>query len=308
MRRRIGAYGVCRDPAGRLLLVRAGAQSARRGQWLLPGGGLEHGEHPAEAVLRELTEETGLTGRVVGLRDVLAEVVERRSGREHTDGVIFDLELPGVGPPQPEPGDGVDELAWLSPAAAATLPHSGFVAAVIAGDPGPTAASWPVAESPAKAPEPVRGRPRGQRFAVYGLVTEAAGRVLLTRTAAGYPGAGRWHLPGGGNDAGEQPRAALAREVAEETAQQGEIGRLLTVSHHRDPAAFGPEGHPVDWHAVRAVFQVSVPAPTPPRVLELAGSTAAAAWFTWSEAMALPLTEVARGVLTTRWSSGQVVA
>ena len=34
--------------------------------WCLPGGGLEPDEDPATAVLRELKEETGFTGKVVG--------------------------------------------------------------------------------------------------------------------------------------------------------------------------------------------------------------------------------------------------
>lgn len=59
-RRRIGAYGVCHDGDGRVLLVRASARSVRPGTWFLPGGGLAHGEHPADAVVREVAEETGL--------------------------------------------------------------------------------------------------------------------------------------------------------------------------------------------------------------------------------------------------------
>ncbi|GIG64729.1 NUDIX hydrolase [Phytomonospora endophytica] len=52
---RVAAYGLARD-AGRVLLVQVG----RGGEWMLPGGGVEHGEHPEQALVRELREETGL--------------------------------------------------------------------------------------------------------------------------------------------------------------------------------------------------------------------------------------------------------
>ncbi|GAA1508162.1 hypothetical protein GCM10009827_022970 [Dactylosporangium maewongense] len=141
-------------------------------------------------------------------------------------------------------------------------------------------------------PDP-NGLPTGQRFAAYGFVTDPAGRVLLTQIAPGYPGAGKWHLPGGGTDPGEQPGEALLRELVEETAQHGEITELLGVTHRRNPGAIGPEGYPINWHAVRALYRVLVPSPTAPRVTEAAGgSTAAAAWFDRAELPGLQLTEV----------------
>jgi 8-oxo-dGTP diphosphatase len=57
---RLGAYGLCRDPAGRLLLARL-KWGGEAGRWGLPGGGVEWGEHPDAALRRELEEETGLT-------------------------------------------------------------------------------------------------------------------------------------------------------------------------------------------------------------------------------------------------------
>ena len=59
--RRRAARVLLLDPAGRLLLV-CGADPATPGRrfWWTVGGGLEPGEGPAEAAVREVLEETGL--------------------------------------------------------------------------------------------------------------------------------------------------------------------------------------------------------------------------------------------------------
>lgn len=57
---RVSAYGLVRD-AERVLMVRIGKGLAEEvGEWMLPGGGVEHAEHPERALVRELREETGL--------------------------------------------------------------------------------------------------------------------------------------------------------------------------------------------------------------------------------------------------------
>jgi ADP-ribose pyrophosphatase YjhB (NUDIX family) len=167
----------------------------------------------------------------------------------------------------------------------------------------PTGGSLPVTRT-----RPDTGRPRRQRFAAYGLVTDPDGRMLLTRIAPGFPGAGRWHLPGGGTDFGEQPDEALLRELFEETAQRGEVTDLMTVTHRYNPAAVGPEGYPIDWHAVRVLYRVLVPVPDTPRVTEAAGgSTVDAAWFESADLSDLELTEVAQWAASQRRVRGPEV-
>jgi ADP-ribose pyrophosphatase YjhB (NUDIX family) len=139
---------------------------------------------------------------------------------------------------------------------------------------------------------------RRQRFAAYGFATDPAGNILLTLIAQGYPGAGRWHLPGGGTDFGETAEAGLLREIVEETGQHGEVGPLVSVSHRHQPSVVGPERLAMDWHGIRVIFQVRVAVPTTPVVMDGGGSTAAAAWFSLARAAELPLTEVALECVT----------
>ena len=57
-RQRVAAYAVIvRDDA--ILLSRLSPLVTREQLWTLPGGGLDHGENPRDAVIREIHEETG---------------------------------------------------------------------------------------------------------------------------------------------------------------------------------------------------------------------------------------------------------
>lgn len=69
---RLGAYAVVID-GERMLLTRISPVGYPSGAWTLPGGGVDHGESPHDAVVRELYEETGLraiSSRLVDVHDV----------------------------------------------------------------------------------------------------------------------------------------------------------------------------------------------------------------------------------------------
>ncbi len=68
---------------------------------------------------------------------------------------------------------------------------------------------------------------------VAAAVIVAGGRVLLTQRKAGAHLAGAWEFPGGKAEPGEDPRAALARELEEELGVLADVGDIVEVTFHR---------------------------------------------------------------------------
>jgi 8-oxo-dGTP diphosphatase len=122
---RVAAYALCVDEEERVLLCRIAAGQTASGRWTLPGGGVEFGEDPADAVLRELGEETGLAGQVGPVVTVASSVLPRRrwAGGEdvHNLALVYRVTIVG-GRLRDKVGGSSDQCAWLSTAEAQGLP------------------------------------------------------------------------------------------------------------------------------------------------------------------------------------------
>lgn len=125
------------------------------------------------------------------------------------------------------------------------------------------------------------------RLAAYALVVDGD-RILLTRVAAGYPGAGRWNLPGGGVEPDEQPVDGVLRELYEETGLHGSVAGLLDVSTRLLVEDRVPDHDLFHW--IRVLYRVA--AAGEPRVVEAGGSTADVAWVALDEVAHLQTIEV----------------
>jgi ADP-ribose pyrophosphatase YjhB (NUDIX family) len=117
---RVAAYGLCvRDDA--VLLARYLGRNSYSGhgghEWTLPGGGLEHGEDPRAAVVREVEEETGYEVEIERL--LLADAVRRtfprgrwRVADHHAVRILYAVRVTG-GALRHEVGGSTDLAAWM---------------------------------------------------------------------------------------------------------------------------------------------------------------------------------------------------
>ncbi|HLP22704.1 MAG TPA: NUDIX hydrolase [Microbacteriaceae bacterium] len=125
---RIAAYAVVVD--GPKLLMAHWNEHGRSG-WTLPGGGIEGTEHPADAVVREVFEETGFHIRVEELIGVDTMIVPAES-RNATTSPLYALRILYTasivsGELRPEVGGSSDEAAWWDFADVPTLKRVSLV-------------------------------------------------------------------------------------------------------------------------------------------------------------------------------------
>jgi 8-oxo-dGTP diphosphatase len=273
-RQRVAAYAVVvRDD--RILLTRLAPYLTPEERWTLPGGGIDFGEHPRDAVVREVREETGLDV-TVGERAWIDSVHRPPAGANrgedfHAVRIVYDGAVARDAPAPrvvEEDGSTVD-ARWfpLADVASGAVPVVALVRDALA------------------AVHPVRR----QRLAAYALLTRGE-TVLLTRISGRGHLPGAWTLPGGGVDHGESPEAALSREVGEETGLRVSVGGLLGV-HDVHFTGVAPSGLTEDFHGVHLLYRADVEGGEDgePRVVEAEGTTDRVAW--------VPLQEVASGRL-----------
>ncbi len=107
---RIAAYGIARD--GDLVLLSRLSRSAHQGRWTLPGGGLDFGERPVDAVVREVHEETGLSVRVEELLDADAEVYRDSAREAHAVRFVYRVTVLGGTLGVVEVDGSTDDARW----------------------------------------------------------------------------------------------------------------------------------------------------------------------------------------------------
>lgn len=116
---RLGAYAVVLREPGELLLTQISDRGYPATAWALPGGGVDHGESPHDAVRRELYEETGqraLTARLIDIHSL--HIVDHGRDDRYEDyhgvHVLYAVEVESGIEPQVMEVDGTTEAArWV---------------------------------------------------------------------------------------------------------------------------------------------------------------------------------------------------
>src|SRR3990167_9408788 len=97
----------------KILLVKRGGKWLEPGKWALPGGFLDMNETCEQAALRELLEETGYTGKIIKLFQIIDNPRRRHEDRQNVSLVYLVKPLKKVGGSDHE----ISEIKWFDLAA-----------------------------------------------------------------------------------------------------------------------------------------------------------------------------------------------
>ena len=229
----LGSDAVIVNEHGQLLLIKR--EDSRT--WALPGGGVERDESPADAVVREVEEETGLKTMAVRLVGLF------HRAEPDGDQLTFSFRcLQRGGTLQPGPEALQAGYVSLDHLPAPMLPlHRRRALAGAYHDSG--APEWRRESLPSGIrwlrralyrwrdwrrrqrglpPFPAR---TGWRAAAFVVLRDESGNVLWVQRADDH----RWNLPGGGVNRGEAPWDAAVRETMEETGLAVRLTDLIGV-------------------------------------------------------------------------------
>jgi ADP-ribose pyrophosphatase YjhB (NUDIX family) len=125
------AYGIVTDN-DQLLLVQSSNPRYQPPLWWLPGGGIDFGETPEEAVVREFDEETGLIVTAPTLLGVLSDVRVKPNGdHAHTIRLIYSVKAIG-GELRHEVSGTTERAEWFTLEAVGGLNLSSYVREALA--------------------------------------------------------------------------------------------------------------------------------------------------------------------------------
>lgn len=183
-----------RDTGRLLILKRSADMDVNPGKWNFPSGKIEDGETPREAALRELREETGLSGELIEQgSDFLAET-EDGAFRVYP----FLVEIEG----EPELNKEHTKYEWTTPE---------------------NLGDFDSVEGLERDAAEVDIDEAVQGDVALAVVEKRDGKFLMLKRAEDQSSAGKWTFPAGRVEEDESEREAALRELEEEAGLEGRI-------------------------------------------------------------------------------------
>jgi 8-oxo-dGTP diphosphatase len=227
-------------------------QRSDNGSWSLIGGGADPGEHPAETAVREAYEEVGVQivpERLVGVyggQDML--VVYPNGDKMAYTITAFKCRIV-AGEPHVADEESLAVRFFPTDALPDSLPqkHRMRIQHVLTRSEPYFAVSdttpLPNANSYMKAVRKVWGSSRLMLLGTTAVVRDEQGRVLIQQRTD----SGKWNLPGGIMEIGEEPAASNMREIHEETGLHIHPQRLVGVYGGEEYFVTYPNGDEVAY-------------------------------------------------------------
>ena len=253
----IGAAAIIPDGDGQILLQKR----TDNGRWGLPGGGIEPGEEPADAVVREVYEETGLRVipiTLVGVYGGKNQIITYANGDQTAYvSITFECRIIG-GEINPDPDETL-EVRWFN---SQQLPenivpqHVRRIQSLLNGTiPFFALPEKPVLGTESNYIQSIRQHIGNQLIMSPGataLIFNEVGEILVQQRHDN----GAWNLVGGVYEVGEEPAETMIREVYEETGLIAEPTRLIGVYGGKNCLIIYPNGDRIAY--INIIFECKI--------------------------------------------------